>query len=141
MGTGQVVIEQLSLIKFKRWSSITLKTFNNYAIIMTNTVIVTKKVYRECGVFVSVAFFWVHSTSLSGEIHVVFKHFQNFEKITFKILKEKLHIFCLVNFQNSTVQTATIKFWSKSYVQILCTPSNSLLVFPQKTGKSCLQCH
>ena len=57
MGTGQVVIEQLSLIKFKRWSSITLKTFNNYAIIMTNTVIVTKKVYRECGVFVSVAFF------------------------------------------------------------------------------------
>ena len=33
---GQTVFEQLSLSDFKKWSSIVLKSFNNYAVIMTN---------------------------------------------------------------------------------------------------------
>ena len=37
--------------------------------------------YHECGVFVSVAYFWAYSTGCSDEFHVVFKHFQNFENL------------------------------------------------------------
>ena len=32
----QAIFEQLTLSDFKEWSSIELKTFNNYTIIMTN---------------------------------------------------------------------------------------------------------
>ena len=33
----QAIFEQLTLSDFKKWSSTALKTFNNYAIIMTNS--------------------------------------------------------------------------------------------------------
>ena len=33
----QAAFEQLTLSDFKKWSSFTLKTFNNYTIIMTNS--------------------------------------------------------------------------------------------------------
>ena len=56
----------------------------------------TKWEYHECGAFVSVVYFWVISTGCSGEFHVVFKHFQNVENLILKILKEKLHVSCLV---------------------------------------------
>ena len=36
MDKEQAVFEQLSLSDFKMWSSIALKAFNNYTIIMTN---------------------------------------------------------------------------------------------------------
>ena len=36
MDEEQVVFEQLTLSDFKKWSSTSLKTFNNYTIIMTN---------------------------------------------------------------------------------------------------------
>ena len=78
-----------------------------------------KQEYHDCGDFVTAT--WVNSTGCSGEFHVVFKHFQNLENL---ILKEKLHISCLVSLYNSTVQTATIseaaiKFWSKFHIQFL----------------------
>ena len=36
MDEEQAVFEQLTLSDFKKWSSTALKTFNKYAIIMTN---------------------------------------------------------------------------------------------------------
>ena len=36
MDKEQAVFEQLTLGDFKKWSSTTLKTFNNYAIMITN---------------------------------------------------------------------------------------------------------
>ena len=41
--------------------------------------------------------FWVNSTGCSGEFRVVFKYFQNLENLISNILKEKLHISCLVS--------------------------------------------
>ena len=42
------------------------------------------------------------------------KHFQNLENLILNILKEKLHLSCLVSFWNSTVQTVMI---SKAMIQ------------------------
>ena len=81
--------------------------------------------HHECGIFVSAAYFFlVNVTGCSSEFHVTFKHFQNLEKRTLKVLKEKLHISCLVNLKNCTVQTVTIsktviKFSSDFHIQIL----------------------
>ena len=73
---------------------------------------------------------------------IFYLSFQNLENLILNILKEKLHISCLVSIYNSTVQTAAIsktmiKFWSKFHIQILwycftkdnrfpLSPSNSL---------------
>ena len=43
--------------------------------------------------------FLVYSTGCTGEFQVVFKHFQNLENLMSNILKEKLHISCLVSLQ------------------------------------------
>ena len=49
-----------------------------------------------CFLLLSVAYFWVNSIGCSVEFHVVFKHFQNLENFILNILKERLHISCLV---------------------------------------------
>ena len=48
------------------------------------------KLEYECGVFASIAYFWVNSEGFFGEFHVVFKRFQNLENLIFNILKEKI---------------------------------------------------
>ena len=75
------LIEQISLSDFKKWSSSTLKTFNNYIITMTNNTDKIK-IYHECGVFIFVAY----SKGCSGEFHVVLKDFQNLENLIPNIL-------------------------------------------------------
>ena len=50
MDKEQAVFEQLTLSDFKNWSSSTLKTFNNYTIIMTNN---SDKIRISCVVFLS----------------------------------------------------------------------------------------
>ena len=55
-----------------------------------------KKEYNECGVSVFVAYFLVNSAGCSGELHVVFKHFENLESRILNILKKKLQISWLV---------------------------------------------
>ena len=73
----RAVFEQLTLCDFKKWSSTGLETFNNYTIIMTNNSYKIRN--HECGVFISVSYFWVNSRCCSDGFHVVFKHFQNLE--------------------------------------------------------------
>ena len=77
----QAVFEQLTLSDFKKWSSSASKTFNNYTITMTNN---SDKEY-EFGVFIYVAYFCVYSTGWSGEVRVVFKHFQNLKNVILNI--------------------------------------------------------
>ena len=125
----------------------------------------TKYEYHECGVFISVACFWVNSVECSDEFHVVFKCFQNLKNIILNILKEKLHISCLVSslflkivqsFWKSTVETAMImktmiKFWYKFYIQAYrhsFTRDNSFLLTPfqslpgkQKNSSFCASRH
>ena len=48
----------------------------------------TKYEYYECGVFVSVAYFWVNSAGCSGEFHVVFKYFENLENFIWTFLRK-----------------------------------------------------
>ena len=93
----QAVFEQLTLSDYKKQSSTALKTFNNYIIIVTNSS--DKLEYYDWDVFVSVAYFWVNSTGCSGEFHVAFEHFQNLENLISNILREKLHISCLVSLE------------------------------------------
>ena len=73
-----------------------------------------------------VAYFWVYSTGCSGEFHVVFKHFQNLESLISNILN-------LLPCKLRIVLTATIKWWSKFHIQILCysfTRVNRFLLIP-----------
>ena len=93
MDEEQAAFEELTLNDFNKWSSTALKTFNNHNIIITNN---SDKKYYECGVFASVAYFYINSAGCSGEFCVVFKHFQNLENLILNILKKKLHISCLV---------------------------------------------
>ena len=64
----------------------TLRTFNNYIIIMTNNSDKIRILWVWC--FSSVAYFWVNSAGCSGEFNV-FKHFGNLENLILNILKLK----------------------------------------------------
>ena len=70
---------------------------------LNKLTIFTKWEYQECGVFVSVSYFWVNSTGCSDEFHDVFKHFQNLENVILNILKEKLCIAFLALFFRKTI--------------------------------------
>ena len=45
-----------------------------------------------CGVFVSIAYFWVNLAGCSGKFHVFFQHLENLENLILHILKGKLHM-------------------------------------------------
>ena len=90
----QAVFEQLTLNDFKKWNPTALNTFNNSTIIMTNKSDKIRMSWVWC--FYLCCFFWVNVAGCSGEFRVVFKNFQNLVNLIFNILKEKLHISCLV---------------------------------------------
>ena len=81
--------EQATLSDIKMWSSPELKTFNNYAIITTNN---RGKIRISWVCFLSLFSFEL----IQQAFQVVFEQFQNPENHIFKILKEKLHISCIV---------------------------------------------
>ena len=131
MDEEQAVFEHLILSNFKKWSSTTLKTFNNYTIIMTD---------NSDKIRILVWYFRLSCLFLS-----LFSRLVNF--MFLNILKEKLHISYLEgtfsmkavqSFQNSTVQTATIskaifKLYSIFYIKNLWytfNRDNSLLQTP-----------
>ena len=89
MGKEQAVFEQLTLSDIKMWSSPELKTFNNYARITTNN---RGKIRISWACFLSLFSFEL----IQQAFQVVFEQFQNLENHIFKILKEKLHISCIV---------------------------------------------
>ena len=139
-------------LMFLEGESPTLKTFNNYTIIMTNNSDKIGILWAWC--FCLCCLFLVNSAGCSGEFHVVFKHFENLENFIWNILKKTLRIPWRVrfsplktvqSFQNSTVQIATInkamfKFWSIFHIPNLwysLTRDNSFLQIPSQslTGK------
>ena len=74
---------KITLNNFKKWSSTALNTFSNYAITNSGKI-------RIWVVFSSVVYFWVNSTGCSGEVHILFQHFQTLENLILNILKENL---------------------------------------------------
>ena len=49
--------------------------------------------------------FCANSTGCSGEFYIVFKHFQNLENLILNIVKEKLHIPCLVSLEQDSANS------------------------------------
>ena len=69
MNEEQAVFKQLILSDWKKWNSPAFKTFNNYTILTPNN-------RNMSVVFLSLLLIFELISSCSGELHVIYKHFQ-----------------------------------------------------------------
>ena len=70
------------------------------------------------GVFVFVAYFWVHSTGCSGEFCLVFKHFQNLENLISNIFEGKIAYLLPCNLRIAQCkQPRLVEPWCNFHIQ------------------------